>query len=153
MTDQVTPSLSQSQVFLHKWGWLVWVSSEDFFYLRKTWVLSQEATWNYTMGPHILGVETLLLSLSSGVFSDHLLFVPCSWTVCVCLNVLEACSQSGHLYFTDVQNITQITSVLPDGFSQTKHTNKSFDQMKKQHYHLLIVRRYLFPFASSKGDV
>lgn len=51
VTDQVTPSLSQSQVFLHKWGWLVWVSSEDFFYLRKTWVLSQEATWNYTMGP------------------------------------------------------------------------------------------------------
>lgn len=36
-------------------------------------------------GPHILDVETLLLSLSSGVFSDHLLFVPCSWTVCVCV--------------------------------------------------------------------
>lgn len=104
-------------------------------------------------GPHILGVETLLLSLSSGVFSDHLLFVPCSWTLCVCLNVLEACSQSGHLYFTDIQNITQITSVLPDGFSQTKHTSISFDQMKKQHYHLLSVRRYPFPFASSKGDV
>lgn len=101
-------------------------------------------------GPHILGVETLLLSLSSGVFSDHLLFVPYSWTVCVCLNVLEAWSQSGHLYFTDIQNITQITSVLPDGFSQTKHTNKSFDQMKKQHYPLLLL--LLSPSFSSSSS-